>query len=82
MRKVNEKPFSDFIAGTCGNQLYLIGLFTLLGAYESSGLLRYFHNMTTVWCDFLKLVADECQPGFAFSVSGLQRRDFFLFLPG
>lgn len=76
MRKVNERRFSDFIAETCGNQLYLTGLFTLLRTYESSGLLRYFHNMTTVWCGFLKLVADECQPGFAFSVSGLQRHGF------
>ena len=33
----------------------------------SGCLLRYLHNIATVWCVFLRLSVDGCQPQFVFS---------------
>ena len=35
--------------------MYLMGLFTLCGAYGSGSLLRHLHNIATVWCGFLRV---------------------------
>ena len=43
------------------------GFIYFIWSVYSGCLLRYFHNIATVWCVFLRFSANGCQPRFVFS---------------
>ena len=43
------------------------GFIYFIWSVYSGCLLRYLHNIATVWCVFLRLSVDGCQPQFVFS---------------
>ena len=78
MRKVNERPFSDCIAGVLCNSLYLIKLSTLFRCMNVAACYSIFMIGNSLVC-FLRFLADGCQPGFAFFRERVTAARFFFY---